>query len=191
MQGSPRRQAGRREGSAMSGRLAETLQGWHDFYMLVGTASATLIGLLFVAASVGISYFTPEREAALKAFLTPTVLHFTVVLTSCLLAMAPAHTVMSLGILLGVEGIFGVGYESWLWAQMRRRGFASTIDLADRSWYVFAPFLAYLLMVAAGIELQRDIGPGLELFAMNLLLLLLIGIRNAWDMTVWIVIRSK
>jgi hypothetical protein len=175
----------------MSGKLAETLQGWHDFYMLVGTASATLIGLLFVAASVGISYFTPEREAALKAFLTPTVLHFTVVLTSCLLATAPAHTVMSLGILLGVEGAFGVGYEVWLWLQMQRRGFASTIDLADRSWYVFAPFLAYLLIVAAGIELQRDIGPGLELFAMTLLLLLLIGIRNAWDMTVWIVIRSK
>jgi hypothetical protein len=175
----------------MGGKLLEMLQGWHDFYMLIGTASATLIGLLFVAASVGTSYFTPEREAGLTAFLTPTVLHFTAVLTSCVLATAPAHTVLSLGILLVVVGVLGAGYATWLWRHMWRRGFVSTIDLADRSWYVFAPFLAYLLMAAAGIELQREIGPALELFAVTLLLLLLIGIRNAWDMTVWIVIRSK
>jgi hypothetical protein len=32
---------------------ADTLKGWHDFYLLVGTAWATLLGLLFVALSLG------------------------------------------------------------------------------------------------------------------------------------------
>ncbi len=68
------------------------LHDWHDFYLLIGTASATLIGLMFVAASVGASYFTTEREAPLRAFLTPTVLHFTAILVICLMSTAPSQT---------------------------------------------------------------------------------------------------
>jgi hypothetical protein len=34
----------------MPASLAELLRGWHDFYILIGTASATLVGLMFVAA---------------------------------------------------------------------------------------------------------------------------------------------
>ncbi len=32
---------------------AEALEGWRDFYLLVGTAGATLLALLFVAATLG------------------------------------------------------------------------------------------------------------------------------------------
>ena len=38
-------------------QLADALRPWHDFYTLFGAASATLIGLLFVAASVGTGVF--------------------------------------------------------------------------------------------------------------------------------------
>ena len=30
--------------------LIDALRDWHDFYVLIGTASATLVGLMFVAA---------------------------------------------------------------------------------------------------------------------------------------------
>ncbi len=30
---------------------SEALREWHDFYVLIGTASGALIGLMFVAAS--------------------------------------------------------------------------------------------------------------------------------------------
>lgn len=171
--------------------LADRLHDWHDFYLLIGTASATLIGLMFVAASIGASYFTAELEAGLKAFLTPTVLHFTAVLVTCLLATAPSHTPLSLGLLLAAEGAIGLGYTVRLWVQMRRRGFTSTIDLEDRIWYVFAPFLAYLLMTLAGVLTPVHVEAALPLLALSLVLMLLLGIRNAWDMTVWVVIRAK
>ena len=32
---------------------ADALKEWHDFYLLVGTAGATLLALLFVAVSLG------------------------------------------------------------------------------------------------------------------------------------------
>jgi hypothetical protein len=52
---------------------------WHDFFSLVGTAAATLIGLMFVAASVGTGFFTEERQVGLRTLLSPTVVAFGVV----------------------------------------------------------------------------------------------------------------
>ncbi len=62
---------------------------WHDFYTLVGTASATLVGLMFVAASVGTGVFTRERQVGLRTFLSPTVVAFSVVLTASLIGVLP------------------------------------------------------------------------------------------------------
>src|SRR5262249_4281872 len=64
----------------MDTSLAELVDDWHDFDVLVGTAAATLVGLMFVAASIGASVFTEKDRAALKAFISPTVVHFTTVL---------------------------------------------------------------------------------------------------------------
>jgi hypothetical protein len=145
---------------------------------------------MFVAASIGSSYFNAEREAGLHAFLTPTVLHFAAVLIACLVVIAPSHGQMSLGAALSVGSILGVAYSGRVWMRMRRHNFA--IDLVDRLWYLAAPVTSYLLMAAAAAIqfLQFDARIGLDLLAVALVLLLLLGIRNAWDMTVWVAVRT-
>lgn len=175
----------------MDASLAARLRDWHDFYLLIGTAAATLIGLMFVAASIGARYFTVEREAGLNAFLTPTVLHFTSLLVTCLLALAPGHSPDVLGALLVLGGAAGLAYTGRLWLRMRRQGMFGTIDLADRIWYLFAPLLAYALLLAAGAAAPLFAELALPLLAGASVLLLLLGIRNAWDMTVWVTIRSE
>ena len=42
----------------MDSSLADLIEDWHDFDLLVGTAAATLVGLMFVAASIGASFYT-------------------------------------------------------------------------------------------------------------------------------------
>jgi hypothetical protein len=64
---------------------------WHDFYMLLGTASAALVALLFVAASIGASFFTPERSIATRTFMSPVVFHFSTILMLSLVALVPSH----------------------------------------------------------------------------------------------------
>ncbi len=39
-------------------------QGWDDFFMMVGTSGATLIGLLFVAITLGAGLSTPLSEGS-------------------------------------------------------------------------------------------------------------------------------
>ena len=56
---------------------ADALKEWHDFYLLVGTAGATLLALLFVAVSLGTGFLTEERQEATRTFMSPVVIHFT------------------------------------------------------------------------------------------------------------------
>ncbi len=174
----------------MDANFAELLHAWHDFYVLIGTAAATLIGLMFVAASIASSYMTEQHKAGLQAFFSPTVVHFATVLITCVVILAPL-AVASLAALLLVIGGVGLGYASFVWVRMGRGGFTATIDLADRFWYALSPVAGHVLLVAAALILlvPRD-GHGLEVLAIAVVLLLLAGIRNAWDITAWAVTRS-
>jgi hypothetical protein len=68
--------------AAMHSAFTDLIHVWHDFYVLVGTASATLVGLMFVAASIGAQVFTEQNREGMRAFISPTVVHFSAVLFS-------------------------------------------------------------------------------------------------------------
>jgi hypothetical protein len=70
---------------------ADALKGWHDFYLLVGTAGATLLALLFVAVSLGTGFLTEERQGATRTFMSPVVIHFTSVFFLSAVALFPSH----------------------------------------------------------------------------------------------------
>jgi hypothetical protein len=169
----------------------ETLRLWHDFYALIGAAAATLVGLMFVTASIGAGVFTRAHQAGTRSFLSPTVVHFSCVLVLCLIAAAPAHTVTALSACIMSVGAFGLGYSSLTWRRMRKHGFTASIDMADRLLYAMLPITAYLLVFAAGLAIGYHIASALDLLAVACLSLLLVGIRNAWDMTVWIMDRRQ
>ena len=174
----------------MDANFAELLRAWHEFYVLIGTAAATLIGLMFVAASISASYMTEKHLAGIQSFYSPTVVHFASVLITCVVLLAPLPTHL-LGALLLAIGAFGLGYASFVWVRMGRRGFTSSIDLADRFWYALSPVAGHLLMVVAALMvLAMGDGPSLDVLATAILLLLLAAIRNAWDITAWAVTRS-
>ena len=169
--------------------FADAVRPWHDFYTLTGTASATLVGLLFVAVSVGSGVFTQDKHPALRAFLSPSVVHFTSVLAACLIAMIPSRSWILPGLLVGADGLFGVLYSGLVWRSMVRHGISASIDLEDRLWYAVVPAIGHAVTGAAGIALLLRLPSGCGLLAAASGLLLLAGIRNAWDMAVWTVLR--
>ena len=171
--------------------LSEILMQWHNFYALIGGASATLVALIFVAASIGAEVFTRKAQVGIRSFLSPTVVHFTAILVICLLASMPTATWVLLGALLGCVGAVGLAYSGWVWRRMMKHGIVASIDTVDRLWYALLPIPAYLLVIGAGVGLWERCGQSLDILAAALIVLLLIGIRNAWDMTVWIIDRRK
>jgi hypothetical protein len=164
---------------------------WHDFYMLVGTAAATLVGLMFVAASVGTGVFTHERQVGLRTFLSPTVVAFSGVLATSLIGVLPVFGWGLPGLLLIGIGVLGAVYSWRVWRRMVHGGIATSIDLEDRIWYTVVPAVAYLVTAAAGAALGAEPAAACAMLAVGTCLLLLAGIRNAWDMTTWIVLRRR
>lgn len=171
--------------------MTEALAPWHDFYTLVGGAAATLIGLLFVAASVGSSVFDHERYPALRAFLSPSLVHLVCVLAASLIILAPLRRTAALGVLVGGTGGGGIVYAAWVWRGMLRHGLVAKIETDDRLWYAALPPVGYLLMAGAGLAFACGQNAGCFLLAASIAVLLLAAIRNAWDMTVWMVIRRQ
>jgi hypothetical protein len=173
----------------MQASVSELFHTWHDFYVLVGTASATLVGLMFVAATLGSSVFSERHRVALQAFISPTVVNFASALFVCIGVMIPSQTWLSLGLLLAGGGVAGLIYAGRVWVQMFvRRSFH--VDLIDRMFYATVPLLGYLLVLAAGILLLLRMQWSAELTAAALVVLMFAGIRNAWDMTTWIMMRT-
>jgi len=167
------------------------LQPWHDFYALIGTAGATLVGLMFVAASVGTGVFTPERQVGMRTFLSPTVVAFSAVLATSLLGVMPVSDRHILAALVGGMGALGLGYSWQVWRRMVHGGIALAIDHEDRVWYIVAPPISYFALAAAGAAFELAPNAAGPLLAIAACLLLLAGIRNAWDMTTWVVLRRK
>jgi len=169
----------------------ELLHDWHDFYVLMGTAAATLIGLMFVAASIGAGLFTDAHKDMMKTFLTPTIVHFCTVLFICLLVAVPSPTPTTLGGFLALASAIGIAYSCSVWMRLRR-SYGSVTSLVDQLWYAPIPIMGYLVLAAASfVLLIRSSSVSLGWIAIAMSVLLLAGIRNAWAMTLWIAIQPK
>lgn len=164
-------------------------EAWHEFYSLTGTASATLVGLLFVAASVGSGVW--ERPAALRVFLSATVVHFSSILIVSLIAIAPLRSERITGVLIAAEALVGILYCGLVLRDLVREGLGASIDLEDRLWYAALPVVGYLLMALSGALSAVPIRISSLVLAASAALLLIVGIRNAWDITVWVVTRRR
>jgi hypothetical protein len=61
----------------------------------------------------------------------------------------------------------------------------------DRLFYAAIPVLAYLALFAAAILTLRQLAWSFDIFAIALALLLVTGIRNAWDLTLFFAVKSS
>jgi hypothetical protein len=173
----------------MGPSLAELLHDWRDFYVLVGTAAPVLVGLMFVAVSIGTTIFNEDRHAGMTAFVTSTVVHFAAVLFACLLVTIPTQNWHTLGGLLGAGGLAGSIYCGRLAVQIII-SHRFQVDLSDRLFYALLPFSGYALALISAVLLFMQSSVSANLIAAAVLTLLLAAMRNAWDMMVWIVIKT-
>src|SRR5580658_3231006 len=118
------------------------LSAWHECYALLGTAAAALVALLFVAVSIGISVLTPEPESRRNTgtYMSPVVFHYANVLFLSLIALIPAQTWDSFGIVIGVAAIGSVTYSFVIALRVHRNPIS---DLPDRLCYGIIPMLCY------------------------------------------------
>src|SRR3954471_4075587 len=90
--------------------LLPPLATWQNFYVIIGTAAATLTGLMFVVITLLAGVLGRGASGALGAFTTPNVVHFGAVLLVAAILSAPWQALWPVGLLLGLSGLGGVTY---------------------------------------------------------------------------------
>jgi hypothetical protein len=169
--------------------VSEALHAWHEFYLLVGSAAAALTGLMFVVVSISPGTIATRPAAGIRAFITPTIVFYATVLVVSALMLAPHAAPRLVAILLALGGLAGLAYMVWIDAHRQWR--RSKLGLDDWYWYVAQPALGYVLLVAAGIALWLRLAAGAWLVALSAVLLLVVGIRNGWDLAIWMAQNRK
>jgi hypothetical protein len=159
------------------------LAPWHEFYALLGTAAAALIALLFVAVSISTSVLTPDPESRrnTSTYMSPVVFHYANLLFLSLIVLIPTQSWESFALAIGIPGAASAIYSIVIAVRVHRN---SMSDLADRLGYGAIPALCYAMGPVAGLLLLEEKPAGLNLLAGAALLLLVINIRNAWDLMI-------
>ena len=156
------------------------LTQWDSFYVIVGAAAGTLIGLQFVVMTLIASSPNLPGPQTASAFGAPTIVHFGAVLFLGAALRMPWPNMTCVLLLIGLAGLGGVIYSLIVGRRMRiQTDYAP--DLEDWSFHFLLPLAAYALILASALVLMSH--PRAALFGVGTanLLLLFVGLHNAWD----------
>ena len=155
---------------------------WQTFYLMVGTASATLIGLLFVAVSIHIDDFHRKASADLHHFAALTFNCFFYTLLISILFLVPKLSALGLGITLLLLG--GLGLMNMIVQKYRIQTTQSKQQNKRLATRFNIPILSLSgwLVVAIGVLLQ--VGLSLYGLIVVIILLLISASQNAWSLLV-------
>lgn len=162
------------------------LQDWHDYFFMIGSSAAALIGLMFVVVTLTAGRDRDEVERGKQLYTSPIVCHLAAVLVVSSAAIVPVARPGFLGLAAGAAAALGIiiGLRSAL-GIVRRPG-APDAMIFDMFWYGVAPALVYLGLGAAAYAFltARSWGPGL--LAADLMALLLVSIHAEWDLVTYL-----
>ena len=159
------------------------LAAWRDFYATIATAAGVLVGATFVVATLSAG-LGERAKIGMHGFITPIAVHLGSVLVIAAILTAPVLTPMGLALFLCsaalAGGTYGLAVAARIWSMK--------LDIYDRVFYIVLPLLADGAMLAAGIRFFT--ASAFTLLAGSLVLLLIVGMRNAWDMASFMITRG-
>ena len=162
---------------------------WESFYVIVGSAAGALIGLQFVVLTLLAEKPHLGSPEAGAAFATPTIVHFGTALLLSALVRVPWRTVTPAAALWGAVGLCGAIYAVVVARRMRVQT-AYQPEFEDLLFHVVLPLAAYATLALSAFSASSHAGEALFGVGGATLLLLFIGIHNAWDAVAYYVFVS-
>ena len=160
------------------------LANWANYYVIIGSSAGALTGLQFVVMTLVSQGRRPARTQDVRAFGTPTVVHFCAALLVSAIMTAPWPSLTDLDGGIAVCGGSGVVYGLIVLSHARKALYQA--DLGDWLWYGVLPLAAYAVLGCSALLIWSR--PILAPFVIGAttLGLLFIGIHNSWDTVTYI-----
>jgi hypothetical protein len=160
-----------------------TFGGWHDFYITMGTASASLIGLLFVALSINVDAITGASRDDLRAFAEQAFTSFSTVLLIAVVFLIPTADPGSIGVAYVILGVVGgarmLRRAPAIWRGLRQSHIGEAVF-----WRFVLPVAALFGLVATGLGLITGQPSALYWLVTVIIGLLMLAARSSWDLLV-------
>jgi hypothetical protein len=150
---------------------------WRDLYLMLGTSSAALIGLLFVASTLHVREIAGVEMFRVRVQNTMLVMVGTLMQAAAILTPQPSR-------LLGLELLLLTLWGSWFpLSLVYRAARMSTAERGGFSFYRGAFFTSGSLVgIAGAVALVAGANWGLYLVTVGYMNGLVAGIWNAWMM---------
>ena len=157
--------------------------GWDNFFYLIGSAAGALIGLMFVVITLTAGHEPRRVSRGAPVYVTPIVFHFAVVFVVSAISEVPGMPSSAVGVLLVACATGGLIYSAVTTIRLCRSGWEDPIpDWSDKCFYGFLPTMIYVALAGAAGAFWIAEGKAVFATAAIMLGLLLLGIRNAWDL---------
>lgn len=167
---------------------ASPFSDWENFYVIVSSSAAALTGLQFVVIALISESGARTGGREIAAFGTPTVVHFCAALLASAIVSAPWRSLVGPAIAMAVLGVAGVVYAVLVTKRAKKQtGYDPVFE--DWLWHSILPFGSYATIVLASLILSRTPERALFFVGGAALLLLFVGIHNAWDTVTWITLH--
>ena len=168
----------------------ELLASWESFYVIVGSSAAALTGLQFVVIALIADTPGLGSEDSVAAFGTPTVVHFCLCLFVSALLSAPWQSLAPVTWLLFGSGVVGALYTLIVVRRARRQTTYKPVA-EDWLWHTILPLIAYAVLIGSALGLPRHAVPALFVVGGVALMLIFIGIHNAWDTVSYVAVQDR
>jgi hypothetical protein len=161
----------------------DTLQSWHDFYVTAGAAAASLVGLLFVGLSLHIRVVVSHHDV--RSLARATLMDFFVVLLVALVVLAPTTDTRTTATWLIAVGAVSLGLVIRPAVRGFRTSHPRTLGLLVLISRFVLSALCYAGIATMGVLFGRqDFEHGLSGLLIVVIVLLVIAVRNTWDLLV-------
>jgi hypothetical protein len=167
----------------------DVLSPWENFYIIVGSSAGALTGLQFVVMALVAETESASDTGEVDAFGTPTIVHFCVVLLVSAILSMPWPEISQAAIVVGICGAFGVVY-SLIVIRRARRTKNYKPEMEDWIWHCVLPLIAYVTLLVSAASLPFNHVPAFFGIAAFALLVLFIGIHNAWDAATYMTVKT-
>ena len=151
-----------------------------SFYVIVGSAAGALIGLQFVVMTLVAQKPQTRLEEGAAAFVTPTIVHFSIVLLVSAPTRIPWQSVSDGALAGDLVALTGVIYALMIARRMRSQSVYKP-EFEDWLYHALLPLAAYVLLLASSLDGPMHTRISLFGVALSVLGLLFIAIHNAWD----------
>ncbi len=172
--------------SLASRALYRALEGWHDYYLLAGTAAVTFMGLLFVSLSLHLERVTHESGRHLEATAREAFSSFLIVLFVSLMMLIPsssrrplAFSLIAVGLIRGIQTLARIRVAAGTRPTEARRG-ARSVVLP----FAFPIFGSAMLALSGVAIVRRAIDVGLALVMTACVFLIADAARTAYELLV-------